>query len=657
MSSNAALSAAVGKLLLAEAPIRPETIEVRLRKHFERESFTTALYILNFKSTSTRPYSYVPPHSGCARNTFVSRTTAGLAWADLRAGADVLDPGREGQTFLPPPPLPSSTSPASAAQRSFSGVGVYPLASFIHRSTEALVPAPASHHDRPVHDAIHFTLVTVCNLASETEATAADDDDDERKDKSCADDPDAVAAAHSLVRLLHSGFRRVTFDATTIDAKTDVGMMMAWKAAKITHGKFSSPPSPSLSIKALAQWLPSSTKLRDALTVDTSASSSQHIALVSFQLDEQDAGLGFAGGDQGQSIFATRDIRIAKAATYGDEEDSPIGGETDAASLARDLSLPWVHAVPALFIAKPPLREATRGRSAEHSLRCGGRQVEPSHSNIARRIRSELLRMMWHDCEDSAYYSSSSRRDVLDYLWSSVMDDFNQGAQETDLAGGFDFSFVGYRCGSRHAIVSSLEKLLDRLSAVVTTVNSFRPRVDARAVLGAPVHTSPTQARFRNRYARGSETTSAAIPEGAPLQNLLNMMGQAATEFSHIEFDAAEGHLRNADTLLRELEAHVARAEQSRVGRVVCVGDEEYGDVLSHLPDGMNFDPDAVGGSQAHPDDAGAETDSDDHMEGNKGSGEVGDSVFSVEWLMAAAAVGILMALLPAFVGKKDHYR
>jgi hypothetical protein len=97
---------------------------------------------------------------------------------------------------------------------------------------------------------------------------------------------------------------------------------------------------------------------------------------------------------------------------------------------------------------------------------------------------------------------------------------------------------------------------------------------------------------------------------GLLLQRFLDTMDAAATEFSHVDYDTAERHLRNAAAVMTSMEGRVSDVERSRTGRVLCVGDEEYpgGIDTSWGAGGAGaFDPDLPGGSHSLGDDASAD--------------------------------------------------
>ena len=375
-------------------------IEERLLKHFRREVYTTAIYVLNFPRLAyDRPYSYLGTHPGCQQSAFIGRGADGIAWVDLHAGADWLEPAQASGAGYLPPPEPDA------------GEDVYRLGSFVHRSMEALVPSPQVRSgDLSLHEALHFTLITVCNVGLDADSAG----------QPCTDDADGAAAVSSLVSSLHSGFRRVTSEKVSIDAVSDPGMALAIQAATRTSGT-----DTFLDASTLAKWLPGSDPVAQVLQRDAQSVLYAGLVVVVLQLhpgaQEGAAPRGFGGAGAPVEAFKTEAIRL---------DFAPVGYDyrsagDDAAIVLAERRLDVFET---LLVAKP----ADGSRVALHpdsEIMCDRRPLVPSAAYLARQLRSQLLHLLWRDCEDGKYYSTSSRQ--VD------MDCSGDRGHESRLHGGF----------------------------------------------------------------------------------------------------------------------------------------------------------------------------------------------------------------------------
>ncbi len=550
VSLSAELSKNVEQILKGDVPVSPSNIEALLLDYTRRTGLATTLFILNFRQLAMqRKYAYHTPSSDpfgpkryqetgvseCPQQAFVHLGTEGVAWFDIQAGKGTLGPSGDSGTMGRRPHL----VPTDLHLDGGAMPDIHRMASFIHRSMETLVPLPTLHRtDTRPSDSVHFVVITICV----------------REKQACVDDPDAITAVQAIARSFdNSAF--FTFEGVPLSAIDHPAVLHAISAAALPSEN--NKESSHLSANVLAQWLSTASVIQEPIMREGGVGQGRvHIVpLLIISTDDNISGLEI--NDNNVSIVTTVRLQLTGQAA------SNVGWETSGSESGLD-------AVIALHTVDPEI--------ADTGVSCDGKKVNARGGFFGAQVRSAVMGILWGDCTSPNHYSSSERGIVEDYTWSGIAGALSARAitpttptAETKSENGF--SFIALRCVARHNIFGWSEVLQARLATSLASASAIVPPIDTLAVLGelsidsAPSNSFRQQAE-KPKKAKSSESSREKTPRF--LTNYLDEMDNAASEFSHMDFDATLMHLHNAEIAVGLIEGRIEQVSRNRMGRLMC---------------------------------------------------------------------------------------
>ena len=174
----------------------------------------------------------------------------------------------------------------------------------------------------------------------------------------------------------------------------------------------------------------------------------------------------------------------------------------------------------------------------------------------------------------------SSHHSFKDYLWAvppllhTLLD------KATNQKEKLDFSFREIRQISRHNVIHLSDQIIGRFSDILLDASSIRPAVNISSILGLKEH-RPSSSQTRtvstlNPFSKNKNSAKDALAktgkkkEVSIFERFLNHLNSAASAFSHLDYTAAQTHLKDAGKVQVEMKLLVDSMLRMRTGSLTC---------------------------------------------------------------------------------------
>jgi hypothetical protein len=195
-------------------------------------------------------------------------------------------------------------------------------------------------------------------------------------------------------------------------------------------------------------------------------------------------------------------------------------------------------------------------------------------------LRESLKEVIWGASPVHTYYSGSSAGMIQDFLWYTPVAMQHESGLENGL--NTQESFIDRRSASRMEFVNLAEDTISQFLDICHEAASMHPPINSTILfelehaLGS--NKNPAAAAFNKgisgqRSVRNSPTNKYTY-QGGLLEEFLQLLDRAATDFSHVSYGAAMTSLANANTRIWKLEQRMVDILNTRSGSLKCASSE-----------------------------------------------------------------------------------
>ena len=561
ISFSSQLTAEVAVLLKNHA-LDQNLVEKVLSNHHKNSAASTSLFLLYFPSLTVNDRIYkthsVYNEKICTRNAFVSHED--YAWIDMNAAISDILPAVRGRDIL--------------TWRNLTDIVVsntQELASFIHRSAEALFPSydqrrpenlPYLHSNFLPRKQFTVTKYQIILLTVCVDSRSIDDEP-----CSCTSDVASIQTLRKLSRTYSNMLSLISFTEEFLCVSDNPQLMNALAGSMSTIQNEPRDKIISIDSAQFLFWLKASTTLKNLLAAQQYGILQLPVVVIKIP-----------------NVHIVIDNQFTVVAN---DFIPPAGGwnakNPESEVMANTLSWPEsiIMAVNSLGDSGDALRDEEFKqeisydefmRYSQHldafGLKCNDQTLKfDAVSDFKNKLWNSLRQTIWDIEPTTTYYSPTAGKNVQDYLWGST-EIFRTLAENEDL------SFRERRSVLRFIIFSRAENLLEQLATIIRYADGMIPRLDVMHLLGPVNHRATGKNMPDGRWTKGgySDKKVQQVSEGL-LSELLSSLHSASDDFSHLDFHGAIMKIMNAESTLLSIERAVTHAAAARVGFITCEPD------------------------------------------------------------------------------------
>lgn len=554
----------------------------------------------------TRSYSYASLLPFCRQRAFIAREH-GMAWLDLSASANNIQPSIRGLNVVPVPDLSNFTGDKAGL--------MHALAALVLRSGEALVPFPHPRFRSATFTSGGSTGFSVEeNVASIPSSEFYDNrlgssllgqrlaqpprrvdilvismcvDDSETFDTLCEDDLKTLMVIEKLSRLYSSSSLLISSDTVKFNLNSEPQIAHALHAST----KFSGAGGEkriTISSAEFAYWLSSSSLVRDLIArvgAGDGGSDGLTLFLPIFVLRMPPNTEAYFDENYQQTLALPFPLPSGGWGTQPHPHFEFDADAAEAAALASGLRWPST-AVVAIRTSGPA--SALNTVRVHPVLECDNVGLPPGDGYADDEMRHAVREAVWGISPPRFHYSATSRNIVQDFLWATPPALRRLGSKINGAE-----SFREVRAVSRHTFIHRAEIVLRNFAELIESAAAMVPPVNTSLLLDLhEAHRAPTVAGPRGSAAKAEAQLSnmlASQPRAAKgrpggsgtgkvqastglLEAFLGHLHAAASDFSHLDYNVALLELNNAEAKVRMLEQRLELIMAARTGTVTCDG-------------------------------------------------------------------------------------